>query len=31
MAAIDAEELREISASVIYRKDAFLDSFQYSS
>jgi hypothetical protein len=29
VAEIDAEKLREISASVIYRKDAFLDSFQY--
>jgi len=26
---IDAETCRQISASVIYRNDAFLDSFQY--
>jgi hypothetical protein len=30
VAAIDAEKHRRFSASVIYRNDAFLDSFQYS-
>jgi len=29
VAAIDAENRRQISASVIQRKDACLDSFQY--
>jgi hypothetical protein len=29
VAAIDAENPGKISASVIYRNDAFLDSFQY--